>query len=167
MTPKEAVYVVRRAAELQGRSNLVIAPIGVPWYYAYLASKSGLPLGVSRYFVYGCAAGRGMFYIKPDGEVWPCPFLPVSAGNAAREPASRIWNSPLFRSLRSRDSLQGACGSCRFKEVCGGCRARTYIRHDSPYAEDPLCPLSNGAEDLVRAVEAAEPTPCTAPIVIG
>lgn len=167
LTPEEAVYVVRRAAELQGTSNLVIAPIGVPWYYAYLVSKSGLPLNVARYFVYGCAAGRGIFYIKPDGEVWPCPFLPISAGNVARDPASKIWNGPLFRSLRLRDSLQGACGSCRFKDVCGGCRARAYIRHGSPYAEDPLCPLSNGANDLTEAIYAAKPTPCGAPIFIG
>lgn len=155
LSPEEAALVVRRAAELQASSELVIAPIGVPWYYAYLVERSGLPPQVAKRFVYGCAAAKGMFYIKPNGDVWPCPFLPIRAGNAAEEPAVKIWEGPVFRALRDRSGLEGACSTCRYRDVCGGCRARAFIRYGSERAPDPLCPLARGVggplEDALRA----------------
>ena len=89
----------------------------------------------------GCISARGMFYIKPDGEVWPCPFLPLSAGNVAKQPAIEIWNSMLFKRLRDRSNLEEPCRSCIFREVCGGCRARAYIETGNPFAADPTCRL--------------------------
>lgn len=158
LTPSEAAAVVKRAADLQSRAELVIAPIGVPWYYAYLVERSGVPPAVARAFVYGCAAGRGMFYVKPNGDVWPCPFLPLRAGNAAERPAIEIWEGPVFRALRDRSRLEGACGACRYRDVCGGCRARAYIRYGRETAPDPLCPLANGLAEggLSQAIAVAE-----------
>ncbi len=81
--------------------------MAAPWYYALLAKKSNIPLEALKKFVTGCIAARGMFYIKPDGEVWPCPFIPISGGNVAKRPAKEIWeahssqDSGIGRILRS------------------------------------------------------------------
>ena len=36
--------------------------------------------------------------------------------------------------------LEGKCGACEFRNVCGGSRARSFAVYGSPFAEDPLCP---------------------------
>lgn len=35
--------------------------------------------------------------------------------------------------------LEGKCGACEFKEICGGSRARAYALTGNPYGEEPCC----------------------------
>jgi len=111
----------------------------------------------------GCLAGITYCRIFANGDVTPCPYLPVSAGNVRTTPFAEIWNnSPLFAALRDPDRLTGKCGVCSYKTTCGGCRARAYRREDavSPLwcdglatpdslngeccGEDPWCPYQPG-----------------------
>jgi radical SAM protein with 4Fe4S-binding SPASM domain len=111
----------------------------------------------------GCLAGITYCRIFANGDVTPCPYLPVSAGNVRTTPFSEIWNnSPLFVALRNPDLLTGKCGQCDFKTICGGCRARAYRRDDTApplwcdglatpdtpngecCGEDPWCPYQPG-----------------------
>jgi MoaA/NifB/PqqE/SkfB family radical SAM enzyme len=48
-------------------------------------------------------------------------------------------DSHLFRDLRDTSRLDGKCGSCEFKEICGGSRARAYALTGNPHAEEPCC----------------------------
>jgi radical SAM protein with 4Fe4S-binding SPASM domain len=48
-------------------------------------------------------------------------------------------SSPLFRSLRDVSKLEGKCGACPFRQVCGGSRARAYAVGGSPSGSDPGC----------------------------
>jgi radical SAM protein with 4Fe4S-binding SPASM domain len=83
-----------------------------------------------------------MFYVKPNGDVWPCAFIPISAGNLLVKSALDIWrNSPIFRALRDRRSLKGYCATCKYREICGGCRARALAYTGDLFAPDPMCPL--------------------------
>jgi len=80
----------------------------------------------------GCLAGISYCRIFANGDVTPCPYLPVSAGNVRTTPFSEIWNNAgLFTTLRTMDNLTGKCGRCTFKTSCGGCRARAYRRDDT------------------------------------
>jgi radical SAM protein with 4Fe4S-binding SPASM domain len=45
----------------------------------------------------------------------------------------------LFVSLRDPDALEGKCGRCEYRTVCGGSRARAYFATGSPSGPDPLC----------------------------
>jgi AdoMet-dependent heme synthase len=111
----------------------------------------------------GCIAGISYCRIYPNGDVTPCPYLPVSAGNVRNTPFPDIWNnSEIFAALRDPNLLTGKCGKCNYKTVCGGCRARAYrgadtVSHrwcdglappDRPggdlFAEDPFCPYEPG-----------------------
>ena len=88
----------------------------------------------------GCLAGTGVCFVSHRGEVFPCGYLPVEAGNIRQQPFQEIWeSSPLFAELRDPDLLGGKCGLCEFKKVCGGCRARAYGMTMAYLDEEPFC----------------------------
>jgi radical SAM protein len=84
--------------------------------------------------------GKGFVFVSHTGEVCPSGFLPVSAGNVRVDSLTDIYrNSPVLTSLRDTSNLQGKCGACEFKEICGGSRARAYAITGNMFAEDPCC----------------------------
>ncbi|QKR00312.1 radical SAM protein [Metallosphaera tengchongensis] len=88
----------------------------------------------------GCMAGNGYAFVAYDGTVYPCGFLPTPVGNIRYKKFSEIYeNSLLFKSLRDPSKLQGKCGLCEYKTVCGGCRARAFSITEDVMAEDPFC----------------------------
>jgi radical SAM protein with 4Fe4S-binding SPASM domain len=93
----------------------------------------------------GCPAGTHYMGIRPNGDVTPCPYLPVFAGNLRRSPLADLWtSSELFIGIRRRSSLGGRCGECEMNGHCGGCRARAYGMTGDLMAEDPLCTHTPG-----------------------
>jgi AdoMet-dependent heme synthase len=87
----------------------------------------------------GCLAGTGVCFVSHRGEVFPCGYLPVEAGNIRQQPFRQLWEaSPLFTELRDPDLLEGKCGLCEFKKVCGGCRARAYGMTAEYLGEEPF-----------------------------
>jgi len=88
----------------------------------------------------GCPAGTHYLGIRPNGELTPCPYLPVYAGNLRDEKLADLWaESDLFVNIRKRNALGGRCGECELSARCGGCRARAFGMTGDYMAEDPLC----------------------------
>lgn len=89
----------------------------------------------------GCLAGSEICFVSHDGQVFPCGYLPLSAGNVKQTHIRDIWEtSELFARLRDVDQLEGKCGLCEFKRICLGCRARAfYETHGNYMAEEPYC----------------------------
>jgi len=86
-----------------------------------------------------CLAGTSFVFISRTGDVCPCGYLPVVAGNVRMESFPEIWeNSPVLQDLRKRE-LVGRCGRCDYRKVCGGCRARAYAKTGDYLESDPLC----------------------------
>ncbi len=93
----------------------------------------------------GCPAGTHYMGIRPNGDVTPCPYLPVFAGTLRRSSLADLWtSSALFADIRRRTSLGGRCGECEMNGHCGGCRARAYGMTGDLMAEDPLCTHTPG-----------------------
>jgi len=93
----------------------------------------------------GCPAGTHYMGIRPNGDVTPCPYLPVFAGTLRQSSLEDLWTSSgLFTNIRRRTSLGGRCGDCEMNGHCGGCRARAYGMTDDLMAEDPLCTHTPG-----------------------
>jgi radical SAM protein with 4Fe4S-binding SPASM domain len=110
----------------------------------------------------GCVAGISYCRIYADGNVTPCPYLPVIAGNVRDDSFTTIWaESEVFAALRDYNRLLGKCGICEYKGICGGCRARAFSGSENVpkscgslvqpriiwgeiCAEDPLCPYQPG-----------------------
>lgn len=91
----------------------------------------------------GCFAGSELIYITPNGDVGPCSYIPLVAGNIRQESLTKIIKrSDVFHKLSNyRDHLKGACRSCSFKNLCGGCRARALSLCGTILSEDPGCLL--------------------------
>jgi radical SAM protein with 4Fe4S-binding SPASM domain len=88
----------------------------------------------------GCPAGTHYMGIRPNGDVTPCPYLPVFAGTLRSSTLAELWTSSgLFTDIRRRTSLGGRCGDCEMSGQCGGCRARAYGMTGDLMAEDALC----------------------------
>lgn len=112
---------------------------------------NGHPQGQMHAATKGCLAGTGICFVSHRGEIFPCGYLPVEAGNVRRQTFSDIWqNSPLFDELRNPDLLEGKCGACQFKSLCSGCRARAYGMTEQNYlAEEPFCAYQPETREVV------------------
>jgi radical SAM protein with 4Fe4S-binding SPASM domain len=88
----------------------------------------------------GCLAGQLICLIDVDGNVLPCSYFNLPAGNVREKSFREIWeNSDLFKDLRDFKKYKGRCGSCEFVNVCGGCRARAYSVYGDYLEEEPFC----------------------------
>ena len=74
----------------------------------------------------GCTAGIASCSILANGDVIPCPFVRIKAGNIHEEPLEKIWfESELLKELRNRKNYE-VCGNCKYLAYCGGCRRSAY-----------------------------------------
>jgi radical SAM protein with 4Fe4S-binding SPASM domain len=88
----------------------------------------------------GCLAGTGVCFVSHEGEVYPCGYLPVLAGDLRRQTFAEIWeNSAVFEQLRDTGNLKGKCGCCEFRNICMGCRARAFAASGDFLDEEPFC----------------------------
>jgi AdoMet-dependent heme synthase len=99
-----------------------------------------------RNYAHGsCPAGKYYCRITPDGDVTPCPYMPVAAGNLRGASFADLWRGArVFDDLRE-PKLGGRCGACEFSKICGGCRCRAYATFGDYLAEDPACAYQPGA----------------------
>jgi radical SAM protein len=109
--------------------------------------------------------GKGFMFISHIGDVYPSGFLPIHAGNIRETPLADIYrNSSIFKALRDTSRLEGKCGVCEFKEICGGSRARAYAVTGDPLAPEPCCiyqpknwdPLLDGQAEAFRNLAAPQ-----------
>ncbi len=99
-----------------------------------------------------CPCGIQYCRITPEGKLTPCPYLPKEAGDLRTQSFAEVWNnSPLFKEMRA-GGLGGKCGSCEYRQVCGGCRARAYadsggdvMAHDKSCGYEP-----SGDVDVIK-----------------
>jgi radical SAM protein with 4Fe4S-binding SPASM domain len=100
----------------------------------------------------GCLAGTGVCFISHEGEVYPCGYLPVIAGDLRKQTFVDIWeNSVVFHELRDAGNLKGKCGCCEFRNVCMGCRARAYAATGDFMDEEPFCVYQPRTKNLNQA----------------
>ena len=88
----------------------------------------------------GCLAGTGVCFISFQGEVYPCGYLPVIAGDLRKQSFADIWrDSVVFNQLRDTGNLKGKCGCCEFRNICMGCRARAFAASGDYLDQEPFC----------------------------
>jgi radical SAM protein with 4Fe4S-binding SPASM domain len=102
----------------------------------------------------GCLAGTSVCFVSNEGQVYPCGYLPVGAGDARNGRFADIWNdSEVFAKLRDPHAYEGKCGECRYEAICGGCRARAYAATGSFLAEEPFCTYRPDLDPRIIPVE--------------
>lgn len=143
LSPGEYEEFLRDMADLSLVSEIEIRLTCAPHYQRILSEKRGNGFSLMSK---GCLAGSGVCFISSRGEVYPCGYLPISAGNILKKTFKEIWEgSGLFQTLRNPDYLKGRCNVCEYTDICGGCRARAWLSTGDYLKEEPDCiyqPLS-------------------------
>lgn len=126
--------LLKRIMKKQAEVKIELKPTCAPQFMR-IASQ----LGIKTRFTKGCLAGLSYCIISPKGIVQPCAYLNIAAGNVREKSFEEIWSgAEVFKELRTEE-YKGGCGSCKYKKVCGGCRARAYFYHGDYMAEEPWC----------------------------
>ncbi|MCD6305412.1 MAG: radical SAM protein [Deltaproteobacteria bacterium] len=142
LSPEQNRTLMNTIRRLQRDSITIVEPVAGPQYWPHLLKRDHLnPKSTARpSLLHGCASGWGLVYVKPNGDVWPCPFVPVRGGNVRERSLGDIWrHGDIFVKLRDRNQLKGTCGDCPNRYICGGCRGKAYAATGDPLAEDPTC----------------------------
>ncbi len=128
--------------------DILVRPTCAPSYYRVVlqkAKESGddfkrRSLQFSTGGSKGCLAGQLISLLDVDGNLLPCSYFPLAAGNIREQSFKDIWEkSELFNDLRDFKAYKGRCGACEYVGVCGGCRARAYSMTGDYMAEEPFC----------------------------
>jgi AdoMet-dependent heme synthase len=136
-----SLYRIQRKYERRMLVNAKCAP----HYIKTVLENEGAQIRTYSGGAGGCPAGTHYMGIRPNGDVTPCPYLPVFAGTLRNSSLADLWtSSELFADIRRRTSLGGRCGACEMNGHCGGCRARAYGMTGDLMAEDPLCTHTPG-----------------------
>lgn len=155
--------IFAKLSVLQDRVDFVIKVTEAPHYRRYRAqhaaasttphphaqrggpkpAHAGRGLTVTRG---GINSGKGFAFVDHVGDIQPSGFLPLTCGNIRDTKLSTTYRShETFLKLRDTSLLEGACGRCRFKETCGGSRARAFALTGNMFAEDRFCVLAEEA----------------------
>ncbi|AET66975.1 putative heme d1 biosynthesis radical SAM protein NirJ2 [Desulfosporosinus orientis DSM 765] len=127
--------ILTRIMKKQQTVDIELKPTCAPQFMR-IAKEMGVNMRFSR----GCLAGTSYCIIGPKGQVQPCAYLNIPLGDVRETPFDEIWrNNEVLETLRTLD-YKGGCGSCQYKRVCGGCRARAAYYNEGDYmAEEPWC----------------------------
>ena len=128
-----------------GRSGgLIIRAKCAPFFRRILYTLDAKSPLLQNYAHGSCPAGKAYCRIMPEGDVTPCPYMPLVAGNLREHSFVDIWQqAEVFQQLRDLH-LGGRCGDCEFSKICGGCRCRAYASSGDYLAEDPACAYQPG-----------------------
>jgi radical SAM protein with 4Fe4S-binding SPASM domain len=130
---------------MPGSTGVVIHHSAVPGAVHPGGAHAGHP-GEMNAMTKGCLAGTGVCFISHEGEVFPCGYLPVLAGDLRSQSFAEIWEkSAVFEQLRDTGNLKGKCGCCEFRNICMGCRARAFAATGDFLDEEPFCIYQPGA----------------------
>lgn len=155
LTPQQYEQALTTLAQLQGQYPDMKVRARCAPYFVRTVAEQGLGPGE---WPFGCLAGSRYCRITPWGEVTPCPYLPLVAGDLRQQGLREIWEtSPLLQALRS-EGWGGKCGVCPYATQCRGCRARAYAATGDYLAEDPWCSFQPRAR-----VTPAPPSPPRVP----
>lgn len=98
-------------------------------------------------FIGGCGCGRFYLAMKANGDIQPCVFFPLKLANIKDfkdgDDFLTFWKeNKVLNDLRDKDKIT-VCSGCKYRYVCGGCRARAYAYYRDYLAPDPGCIIAD------------------------
>ena len=132
-----------------GRVALAFESLEGRMSVSHAGGGGGLAARVVAKYLGGCGAGRTYVCLEPNGDVTPCVYMPNRPfGNIRQQGLLELFrSSPYADLLWDRSQRDGHCRVCRYKNFCGGCRARADAYFGSIKANDPGCIFNQAAWD--------------------
>ena len=95
-----------------------------------------------------CPIGEGSLGISAKGDILPCIFMQnFSVGNILKDDLRTAAFHPTIQSIAKKNKLKGICGSCNYKLLCGGCRAKAHMNTGEVYEEDFTCLIKSAEKE--------------------
>ncbi len=122
------------------RQSYAIKTTEAHHYRRFVLQRKGDPqIGPGRAPI-GVNDGKGVMFVSHTGQIFPSGFMPIDCGRFPRDSVIDVYRDhPVFQGLRDPDRLEGKCGQCEYRSICGGSRARAYALTRNPYASEPDC----------------------------
>lgn len=148
LVPEEYEWVFERIWQNSQRQPYAIKTTEAPHYRRFALLHDPLPFNDcekprARTAVNGSLGindGKGVMFIGHTGLVFPSGFMPIVCGVFPLQHVVDIYQrSTLMEALRTSSRLEGKCGRCEFRNICGGSRARAYAVTGNPFAQEPDC----------------------------
>lgn len=132
-----AFYV--RALEAKAAHTDIEVTLSDPILHA-LEEAGCAPEGEDSPLVRGCACGTLTMAVKPNGDITPCAFIPLTIGNILDDGFGELWQaSDVLHQMRHRQP-GGKCNTCPVQQLCtGGCPSRAYSASGGFDVPDPHC----------------------------
>ena len=120
--------------------EMVYRCIGIPQLWVEVERSVPEEEVLMRFVRTCCGAGLRYCCVLYEGSVYPCMVLQKKAGDVRDQSFQEIWyESEVLKALRDRDRLEGKCGRCDYRYLCGGARCKVYEKTGSLTAEDESC----------------------------
>ena len=158
LSPQQYEQIMRDIYQLESRGEIQIKVTCGPHYERIKRQLArSMPVRASQETPHGvttsphpqskgCLAGLGVLFVSHRGDVYPCGYLPVNCGNILETRLIEIWDrSEDLARMRDVAALEGKCGVCEYRQVCGGCRARAFGMTGDYMGEEPFCAHDPGA----------------------
>lgn len=146
LSPQQYEQIMQDICALESRGEIQIKVTCGPHYERVKRELQIRPVSANPQFAIrhpqsrGCLAGLGVLFVSHRGDVYPCGYLPVNCGNILEKRLIDIWDdSEDLARMRDVAALEGKCGVCEYKQVCGGCRARAFGMTGNYMGEEPFC----------------------------
>ena len=135
--------------------DLILRPRCAPHYkrIAHQLRPQSLVNRISGRESDGCIAGVHYARVNYRGGVTACPYIEHEVGNVREVAFSDLWAKAEDFSRLRNPQLNGKCGACEYRLICGGCRARPLAAGDGLMDADDLCGYQPRGRAVIEPVE--------------
>jgi radical SAM protein with 4Fe4S-binding SPASM domain len=166
LTPERYEKVLVELIQAQAHApGLIVRPRCAPHYkrIAYQLQPQAAMNRISGREGDGCIAGVHYARVNHHGGVTACPYIEQEVGNIRDTTFSALWaDAGDFARLRS-PALEGKCGACEYRMLCGGCRARPLAKGGGLMDADDLCAYEPQGRALVHPISRVNGAPHWSP----
>lgn len=154
ITPDEYEKVLKWAAgERDSFPGMMVRPKCAP-HFKRILHQENPDNNLLKTYIAACRAGTHYCRIDPTGKVTPCPYMDSVAGDLTTESFGEVWEKSEGLTRYRTPEYDGKCGRCRYRLLCGGCRARALATLGNDMDEDQWCVYEPvGQEEAIENID--------------